>query len=519
MLCDARNRSSGKEVLIALVEHASHIDAAKRPAYAPSRADSSTWARFQRVPHLDVCRQRAGGFERFATGAAPQRDHATGKGIDMERSYEVIVIGAGFSGLIAARELSLRGRSVAVFEARDRLGGRTWTDRRLGRPLEMGGTWVHWMQPHTWSEITRYGLEVEPSPSSGTVYWISGGNVHKGDPGDFDALIARGMDLLAADSRLCFPLPYRPLSSGDLGETDSQSIAGYFTGLDLDPAEREVTTGVWAEHFNGPAAGGGLTQAMRWCAAASGDWRLLHEATSGYRLTSGTGSLAAAIAQDSGADIHLGTSVTAVRQDAGGTVVITADGTSFTARAVVCTLPLNVLGTVDFHPALPEAKLSASAERTASQGLKTWIRVRGEIPPFTAYAPDDHDLTFARPEYTVDGDTLLVAFGTSAERLSPTDKDGVARALRAWRDDLDVVDVAGHDWMSDDFSRETWPMQRPGQLTRYLAALRRPHGSVHFAGSDVANGWAGFIDGAIETGLTTARAVASEIGNTPEHTP
>jgi monoamine oxidase len=422
-------------------------------------------------------------------------------------SYDVVIVGAGFAGLTAARELSLRGRSVAVLEARDRIGGRTWTDERLGRRLEMGGTWVHWLQPHTWSEITRYGQEVEPSPRSETVFWISDGAVHRGSPDEFDALIERGMDRLAEDSRAWFERPYEPLRRADLDRIDHLSVTDYFAGLDLTSAEREVNTGVWAEHFNGPAEVSGLSQAMRWCAAASGNWRLLHEATSGYRLTAGTASLAAAMAEDGTADIHLSTVVTTIAQGSDGAAVTTADGTRFAAKRVICTLPLNVLDTIDFRPALPEAKRAASAERTASQGLKTWIRVRGEIPPFTGYAADDHDLTFVRPEYAVDGDTILVAFGTRAHDLDPTDKAGVARALAAWRDDLEVVDVTGHNWMTDEFSRETWPMQRPGQLTKYLAALQRPHGAVHFAGSDLANGWAGFIDGAVESGLSAAREV------------
>lgn len=426
-------------------------------------------------------------------------------------SYDVVIVGAGFAGLTAARELSLRGRSVAVLEARDRIGGRTWTDERLGRRLEMGGTWVHWLQPHTWSEITRYGQEIEPSPSSETVFWIADGAVHQGSPEEFDALIERGMDRLAADSRTWFPLPYEPLRSADLDRIDHQSVTRYFDGLDLSPAEREVNIGVWAEHFNGPAEVSGLTQAMRWCAAASGNWRLLHEATSGYRLVAGTASFAAAMATDGNADIRLNTAVATIAQNDDGATITTADGTRFTAERVVCTLPLNVLDSIDFQPALSDTKLAAGAERTASQGLKTWIRVRGEVRPFTGYAPDDHDLTFVRPEYAVDGDTILVAFGTRAHDLDPTDKAGVARALAAWRPDLEVVDVAGHNWMTDVHSRETWPMQRPGQLTKYLAALQRPHGAIHFAGSDIATGWAGFIDGAIESGLRSAREVTAAL--------
>lgn len=58
--------------------------------------------------------------------------------------YDVIVVGAGFAGLVAARDLSKENLSVLLIEARDRIGGRTWTARELGEEFEMGGTWVHW---------------------------------------------------------------------------------------------------------------------------------------------------------------------------------------------------------------------------------------------------------------------------------------------------------------------------------------------------------------------------------------
>lgn len=62
--------------------------------------------------------------------------------------YDVVVVGAGFAGLVAARDLSKENLSVLLIEARDRIGGRTWTARELGEEFEMGGTWVHWYTLH-----------------------------------------------------------------------------------------------------------------------------------------------------------------------------------------------------------------------------------------------------------------------------------------------------------------------------------------------------------------------------------
>src|SRR5580698_2321230 len=68
---------------------------------------------------------------------------------------DVIVIGGGFAGVTAAREAALRGRTVQLLEARDRLGGRTWSSTWEGHSIEYGGAWVHWHHPHTFPGLTR----------------------------------------------------------------------------------------------------------------------------------------------------------------------------------------------------------------------------------------------------------------------------------------------------------------------------------------------------------------------------
>ena len=93
---------------------------------------------------------------------------------------DVIVIGGGFAGVTAAREAALRGRSVLLLEARDRLGGRTWTAPWGDLRIELGGGWVHWHQPHTFSEITRGGLQVDLSPEEEAIGWYVNGGRREG---------------------------------------------------------------------------------------------------------------------------------------------------------------------------------------------------------------------------------------------------------------------------------------------------------------------------------------------------
>jgi monoamine oxidase len=73
----------------------------------------------------------------------------------------------------------------------------------------------------------------------------------------------------------------------------------------------------------------------------------------------------------------------------------------------------------------------------------------------------------------------------------------------------EALDATAHDWLSDEFSRGTWAIHRPGWYEHHHAAMRRPEGRVVFAGSDLADGWAGFIDGAIESGLRAGALAAA----------
>ena len=100
----------------------------------------------------------------------------------------MIVIGGGFAGVTAAREAALRGCSVLLLEARDRLGGRTWSSSWRGTPVEYGGAWVHWHQPHTWFEITRAALRVELSTAPERAGWYVDDELRDGEASERNAI-------------------------------------------------------------------------------------------------------------------------------------------------------------------------------------------------------------------------------------------------------------------------------------------------------------------------------------------
>ena len=140
--------------------------------------------------------------------------------------HDVIVVGGGFAGVTAAREAALRGCSVLLLEARERLGGRTWTAPWNGSTIEYGGGWVHWHQPHTWSEISRAGLEVVLSEDAGRAGWYVGAERRSGSIAERDRIARRGWDRFVQGVRSALPLPYEPLHALDqLARFDRLTIA------------------------------------------------------------------------------------------------------------------------------------------------------------------------------------------------------------------------------------------------------------------------------------------------------
>jgi monoamine oxidase len=424
----------------------------------------------------------------------------------MPSNYDVIVVGGGFAGSTAARELQHRGLRTVLLEARDRLGGRTWSSEFAGKPVEMGGTWVHWHQPHVWAEIRRYGLELAESFRPTRSGWVVGRELKQGPAEQLWGMINEGATQLCLDSRDVLERPHDPLFK-DISDLDALSIQDRMEKLPLDRETSDVNDGLWSTCCSAHCRETGLVAALRWYALSGYDADLLWDCAARYKIATGTKSLVEAIATDGGFELRLSTPVASIEHDDTGVVVRTRDGETFDARAVVVALPVNALKTIEFTPELSGGKRAMATEGQSSHGVKIWIRVRGTHDYF-ATAPSTYGITYLQTEYHVDGDTLFVSFGPDASMLDPTDKDAVAKVVDELLPGHEVVDVYAHNWTGDEFTQGTWSMYRPNQLTRYLRELQKPDGRLFLSGSDTANGWNGFIDGAIESGLSAGRNVA-----------
>jgi pseudooxynicotine dehydrogenase len=422
----------------------------------------------------------------------------------MSRNYDVAVVGGGFAGLTAARDLQRLGHRVVLLEARDRLGGRAHTVEYGGMPVELGGAWVHWLQPYVWSEMCRYGLLISETPEPAAATLFVDDQPHAMTVEALDELIVDAGDRIVGDTRAAFERPYDP-GSWDLGTIDALSVADRIKAAEFDPKTLSAADSAYAGSASAYCSEVGVAPLMHWQALAGFDTSLAWECTERYGISSGATSLIDAIAADSAVEIRLESPVDAVEQSPQHVGVSLRDGQTVEARGVIVAVPVNTLGRIEFEPQLSSIKQAMVSEGQASHGFKVWCVVGGEMDEISL-ASSSWPVTDVAPHMrTPNGDTLCIAFGSDTSRLDPSSPTAVKAAVERLLPGREVLDTLAHDWTGDPFSLGTWSSFRPNQLTRYLTALQEPDARVILAGADVASGWNGHFDGAIESGIKAAR--------------
>jgi len=423
--------------------------------------------------------------------------------------YDVIVIGAGFAGLTAARELKRQGYRVLILEARNRIGGRTFTEDFAGQPTELGGTWVHWHQPHVWAEISRYGMEIDETLGNQVddlVFLDWEGNRHRTKLSEMGEIYASVENLLA-EAPAIMPRPAEPFLNLDWVSADRLSLAEKLDAPGISPDTKLFASVMFSLMAGAAPKNIAFIELVRLFSLSGYSLSNLSQIAARYKIKGGMSRLYSALATDSGAHILLDTPVSDVETSAVGVKVTTAAGTTYTAAAAISTLPLNTLKDVQFSPPLPEEKLKVSIEEHAGRSNKFHILIEGSHPRILYWAPAGgvSPIYELLKEGEYDGCTHFLAFGSKDNDIDMTDKAAVQAAVRRFIPDAVVSDIRAHDWNSDPYSKGAWCVSRPGQISNALDALQAAHGRVYFASGDWASAWRSAIDGAIEQGLVTAR--------------
>lgn len=431
---------------------------------------------------------------------------------DFTDRHDVVVIGAGFAGLTVARDLAAGGQRVVVIEGRDRIGGRTWYDDRLGLGLELGGAWVHWTQPFVWRELQHYGIGTVQSPDFRKALWFDGDSCREGSALELLDEMDEGCTAFAAETREYFPRAFEPFTNPAARDLDHLSVDDRIARLDLTPSQRELLRTFWTLNFNGRTDRAAYTQALRWLAATNGDWKVMFEACATYKVVGGTKALADALLEDTqiqGAEFRFSERVLEIAEHDGG-VTIRTDRGEYRAVRVIVTVPLQVLGNIRFTPELPAPIQAATTRGQVGLGTKIWFKLVGSSEPFVALGKADWPLNFLQGEYPVDGGIVVIGFGPDAAAINLENLDEVTAAVRRFLPDAEIEAITAHDWVADEFAGETWPMHAVGHFSESFPALVDGTDRVRFAGSDYALGWGGFIDGAIESATQQSRRILNE---------
>lgn len=432
--------------------------------------------------------------------------------MELSDEPEVLVLGGGFAGLTAARDLGERGRRIVLLEARDRLGGRTWT-RQLpaAEPgstvlAEMGGTWFSRRhQPAIAAEIARYGVAVsETMQTKRTIAVSTQGRVEGVTPTEvFADLFAPAQEAIAR------------------GVSDVQ--AAVESGEPF-PAHLDINASTWIDGLEVPRETS--DQLRSWFATMAGGspdelslMGLLGDlAFTGYGLestfeevgetfTDGTDTLVQAIRGDIRGEVITGVEVAGLRQDGDRVIVSSTDGRSWSASAAVVALPLNCLGDVAFDPPLDEVK--AGATRRGHVGRSTKIMAVTEgfgVGTFaTSWGLPIQAAIGMRPAGA--GAEIVACFDGMQALEDPNDAAEIEQALQQFVPETRVLQVTCHDWNADPFAKGAWLAWPPGWVNEVVPTLAQPQGRVAFAGSDIALEGGGYIEGAIESGHEAAAYV------------
>ncbi|NQX05560.1 FAD-dependent oxidoreductase [Rathayibacter sp. VKM Ac-2856] len=458
---------------------------------------------------------------------------ASGSGVASEIDCDVIVIGAGATGLTAALRLQERGRSVVVLEARERVGGRLETRVIDGQMLELGGQWVSPDQTALLETLDELGLATYSRYREGESIYIGADGGARRFTGDIfpggastEAEIERLIGIL--DGLVAETDPAAPWSHPLAHDYDRISFAAWLEAQ-TDDAEARANVALFIADamLTKPAHAFSLLQALLMAASAGSFGNLVDaDFILDKRVLGGLQQVPERLAERLSAErVLLGRPVRSV-QWSGDAVTVRADGVTVRARRAIVAVPPNLVNRIAFDPPLP--RLRQQALQHQSLGLVIKVHATYATPFWradglsgTAFSP--HALVHEAYDNSNAGEErgTLVGFVSDekADRVlalpEAERKAAILDSLAAYYGPaaLDPVVYYESDWAAEEWTQGAYAASFDlGGLTRYGALQLEPVGPLRFGSSDLAAEGYQHVDGAIRVGRRLAQEILDEDG-------
>lgn len=448
-----------------------------------------------------------------------------------EEACDVVIIGAGPSGLSAARRLRRTGKDVVVLEARDRVGGRTWTDHIDGQMYELGGQWISPDQTALLALVEELGKETYPRYREGdSVYIAQDGTrtVYSGEMFPVGESSEKEMERLIGllDELAARIGANAPWDAPDAAELDSVSFHHWLRQQSDDELACEnIGLFIAGGMLTKPATTFSALQAILMAASAGSFTHLVDDHfILDRRVVGGMQSVSVQMAEELGDDVvRLGQPVRSIAwsEDA---VTVTTDELSVSAKKAILAVPPNLYSRISYDPPLP--RLQQIFHQHQSMGLVIKVHATYDTPFWREEGLCGTGFGASRLVQEVYDNTnhgeeqgTLVGFisDVNADAMWALDEETRrTRILEALAEFLGPKALNPRVFYLSDFGAEEWT--RGAYATSYdLGGLSRwgrfqndPVGPLHFASSDIAAAGYQHVDGAVRIGTATAEAILGE---------
>lgn len=447
----------------------------------------------------------------------------------MEGQVDVCVVGGGIAGLSAARILRDGGASVAVLEARDRVGGRTYSTRVGNGTFDLGGQWLGPTQHRMLKLVGDFGLETFPTYDIGRKVLDIGGRrqIYKGTIPKMSPLKLVTMQAaLSRVERMAKRIPREaPWEAPDAARLDATTVEAMKNRMLKHRATRGAFDVAVETVFGAHPSELSALYFLHYANTAGGFMAQV-EVTGGAqetRFVDGAQQVSLRLAGALGDAIVLGAPVRRITQDE-HTVTVRSDGGEVRARHCVVAMPPVMAGRIEFDPPLPA--LRDQLTQAFPMGATIKCHVLYDEPFWRADGLSGEAVfTEAKPvSVTFDNSShdgaqpALVAFvvGRQAREMGLVPMgDRRAAVLEALVHAFgprarEAADYLDKDWAADPWTRGCpTAFMPPGALTTFGPAIREPVGRIHWAGTETATEWSGYMEGAVQS---AERAAAEILG-------